>query len=113
MAILEYLERVTYCKSAEAMLWGLSDGLMIILRHHLNNVETESDSKVAKYKRHPPPNLPFRVLNEECKVMMRGSGCTLDHTLLEGDELVGKMTKFGADKNTNLVNGTLPSLFPG
>lgn len=50
------LERVTYCKSAEEMLWGLSDGLMIILRHHLNNVETESDSKVAKYKRHPPPN---------------------------------------------------------
>lgn len=92
------------CSIVEAELWAICKGLNVIQGRDLREVEIESDSKEAI-------NLIEKVKNDNMKAirtMLLSTGCTLKHTLREGNRVADKLAKLGRDGDSNYVTFTTP-----
>ncbi|KAH7840307.1 hypothetical protein Vadar_015416 [Vaccinium darrowii] len=85
------------CSIVEAERWAICKGLKIIQGLNLREVEIESDSKEAI-------NLIKNVKNDNMKAirtMLLSTGCTLKHTLREGNRVADKLAKLGREGDSN------------
>jgi ribonuclease HI len=92
------------CSILQAELWAIYKGLKIIQSRDLSEVEIESDSKAAI-------SLIKNVKNENMKAirtMLLSMGCTLKHTLREGNRVADKLAKLGRDGDSNFVSFNTP-----
>lgn len=58
-------------------------------------VEYDSTDAVALINADPPEPPPWIVLIRECKVLLAETGCTLKHTLQEGNKVADRFANMG------------------
>ncbi|KAI8533199.1 hypothetical protein RHMOL_Rhmol11G0278700 [Rhododendron molle] len=98
------------CTSLEAELWGLFRGLELIQSQGMEAMEVESDSTaaIALINGDPPVHSPHTVIIRECKALMAAMGCTLNHTLREGNKVADKLANLGVEQEEKMVSHISP-----
>ncbi|KAI8536130.1 hypothetical protein RHMOL_Rhmol10G0232600 [Rhododendron molle] len=68
------------------------------------DVESDSTAAIDLIIGEPPQNSPHTVLIKECKALMNITGCTLRHTLREGNKVTDRLANMGVEQEDRMVS---------
>ncbi|KAK3228366.1 hypothetical protein Dsin_000247 [Dipteronia sinensis] len=90
----------------EAELWGIFEGLQLMLKVGFKKVvvETDSQSSVSVLSNNTPINHPLFSIIHACKALMDNSWCcSIGHVYREGNRVVDSLAKLGHSLNLGIT----------